>query len=160
MAERQIRLAFASASSTALSASSESEPSKRDEKTVLSKSMLNKAIDLLSKSRGQRSSTKTFLPTLDPELLVIAAETCLKCSEFVKAREIAVTYFKQMNSSRCSPDQFYCRALFVMAKVRRHARGNGDDDDDGDDDLSGKTLRCLLFFCISKILTDALLRPD
>lgn len=114
--ERQVRLSFTRASQMAASAASEAEPSKRDQKTLESKALLEKAINLLQTTRAQRASPRDKSNNA-PELLVIAAETCLVCSEISKARSLSSTYFAQMNSSSSSPDQFTVRALFVMAKT-------------------------------------------
>ncbi|GMH80291.1 hypothetical protein TrST_g6381 [Triparma strigata] len=112
--ERQIRLAFKRATDTAVQATREAEPSKRDEATAHSKTLLAKAIKMLQTARIQQSTPTPGLPSTAPELLVIGAETALTCNEHKSAQQLAEEFFMQVNNT---PDQFTCRALFIRAKT-------------------------------------------
>ena len=119
--DRYLRQTLSSASSASSSAQTLTEPSKRSYQRSLSLSLLSSSLSCLSDCRSQRSAPqnagKTSLLLLNPELLVLAAETCLDCGDYASGRELADEYLKQQQQQGTSPDQFAARALFVMART-------------------------------------------
>jgi len=109
--DRSIRLSFENACSTARESLTEAEPSKRLEKREKSLQLLTSALSLLKMCRTATCHPDA-LHLRSPELLVVAAESCLECGEVAKAKECAEDFFKQKNCK----DQYHVRALFTMAR--------------------------------------------